>query len=85
MSFARTSFPFTSSLASTIARAKPEEAGSGNPDPTMKSVGKSDPATIKGENMPPRGGEDIAPPDGRSPRIAREQTSQEHAKETGRD
>ncbi len=55
-----------------IVRAKPEEAGSNNPDPTMKPVGKSDPATIKGENMPPRGGEDIAPADGRSPEATRD-------------
>lgn len=59
-----------------LPRAKPEEEGSGNPDPTMKPAGKADPATIKGENMPPRGGEDIAPADGRSPK-----TTQDHAGE----
>ena len=60
------------SRPSLVTRAKPEEAGSGNPDPTMKSVGKTDPAVIKGENMPPRGGEDIAPAEGRSPEATRE-------------
>ena len=40
---------------------KPDDAGSGNPDPTMKKPGGSTGKSPKGENMPPLGGEDIAP------------------------
>ena len=70
--------PCPPTALAALVRAKPEEAGSGNPDPTMKSVGKVDPATIKGENMPPCGGEDIAPAGGRSPKTTRETATQDH-------
>ncbi len=38
-------------------RAKQDDGGSGNPDPTMQHA-KGSP---KGENMPPAGGESISP------------------------
>ena len=41
--------------------AKSDEGGSGNPDPTMKKPGGSTGKSPKGENVPPLGGEDIAP------------------------
>ena len=69
------------SPSAILTRAKPDDAGSGNPDPTMKPVGKADPATIRGENMPPFGGEDISPADGgRSPKATREEATREEAK-----
>ena len=43
--------------------SKPHDAGSGNPDPTMKKPGGSTGKSPKGENVPPLGGEDIAPAD----------------------
>ena len=50
--------------------AKPDEAGSANPDPTMQKPQGSP----KGENMPPAGGEEIAPADRtRSPKETQEQ------------
>ena len=50
------------------AFSKPDDGGSGNPDPTMKKPGGATGASPKGENMPPLGGEDIAPADrSRSP------------------
>lgn len=53
-----------------IARAKENETGSANPDPTMAHP----PGSPKGENMPPRGGEDIAPADAtRSPKATQKQ------------
>ncbi len=66
--------------ADLIARAKPDEAGSGNPDPTMQHAPGSPKGTLQGENMPPAGGEDIAPAgNARSPKA-----SQEQIKEAGK-
>lgn len=60
--------------AERITRSKPEEAGSSNPDPTMKSPSVSPKSSRKGENMPPSGGEDIAPAEGtRSPEATQKQ------------
>ena len=57
-----------------IAHAKPDDAGSGNPDPTMRKPEGSP----KGENMPPRGGEDISPAgEGRSPAESQKQVKEE--------
>ena len=42
---------------SGYVRAKQDDGGSGNPDPTMRHA-KGSP---KGENMPPLGGESISP------------------------
>ena len=44
-------------------RAKQDDGGSANPDPTMKHA-KGSP---KGENMPPLGGESISPADSTRP------------------
>ncbi len=53
-----------------IAYAKPDDAGSKTADPTMQKPAGSP----KGENMPPRGGEDIAPDDdARSPAATQKQ------------
>ena len=45
------------------ARAKQDDGGSANPDPTMQRP-KGSP---KGENMPPAGGESISPADSTRP------------------
>ena len=43
--------------------AKDDEAGSGNPDPTMKKP----PGKPSGENVPPAGGESMSPADSKHP------------------
>ena len=64
-------------VSENTCRAKPEEAGSGNPDPTMRHPAGSPKGSIKGENMPPLGGEDIAPADSdRSPKLSQEQAKE---------
>ncbi len=58
--------------------SKPDDAGSGNPDPTMKNPGGTTNKSPKGENMPPLGGEDIAPAGGsRSPGETQKQVKDE--------
>ena len=57
-----------------IAFAKPDDVGSGNPDPTMRHPRGSP----KGENMPPVGGESMEPADSkRSPTSAPAATEDE--------
>ena len=50
---------------SVIAKlfAKDDETGSGNPDPTMAEL----PGKPAGENVPPAGGESMAPADSKHP------------------
>lgn len=43
--------------------AKDDESGSGNPDPTMKKL----PGKPGDENVPPAGGESMAPSDSKQP------------------
>ena len=44
-------------------RAAQDDGGSANPDPTMKHAK----GNLKGENMPPAGGESISPADSTRP------------------
>ena len=60
--------------APTPLRSKPDDGGSANPDPTMQHP----PGSPKGENMPPRGGESIAPAEGaRSPEATQKQVKRD--------
>lgn len=62
-----------------IAYAKPDDTGAKNPDPTMQRPMGSP----KGENMPPRGGEDISPSDSsRSPAETQKQIKDDEASST---